>query len=66
MYKKNSSMIYLLILGGVISILMNSCKKGQVPLLTTTEVKSFVPNLAKSGGNITNDGGESIIALGVC
>ncbi len=37
-----------------------------LPTLTTTEASSITDNSAISGGNITNDGGASITARGVC
>jgi uncharacterized protein (TIGR02145 family) len=58
--------ISLLVLFMVICLLSDNCRTGQVPVLTTLEVRSFTPNLAISGGSILNDGGESIITRGVC
>ncbi len=37
-----------------------------VPSLTTTEITSITATTASSGGNITNDGGASVTARGVC
>jgi hypothetical protein len=34
--------------------------------ITTTSVSTITPTTATSGGNITNDGGEDVIARGVC
>ena len=36
------------------------------PTLTTTSITNITTTTATSGGNITNDGGASIIARGVC
>jgi uncharacterized protein (TIGR02145 family) len=38
----------------------------QIPILTTTSVSNINPNSAQSGGNITSDGGNTIIVSGVC
>jgi hypothetical protein len=48
---------------------MNSCKKDKVPtlpVLTTVTVSGVSPTVAASGGNITTDGGASIIVRRVC
>ena len=37
-----------------------------VPTITTTEVTSITDSSAISGGNITNDGGASVTARGIC
>jgi uncharacterized protein (TIGR02145 family) len=37
-----------------------------LPTLTTTNVSNIATNSAKSGGNITSDGGSTILARGVC
>jgi hypothetical protein len=37
-----------------------------VPVMTTTTVSSITDNTAISGGNISNDGGTSILTCGVC
>ena len=37
-----------------------------LPTVTTTPVGEITETTAKSGGNVTNDGGESISARGVC
>jgi len=50
-------------------ILFSSCKKDEdknVPVLTTTEVTETTQTTAKSGGNITDDGGATVTARGVC
>lgn len=49
---------------------MNSCKqekpKPSLPVLTTIDVYSINQTTAISGGNITSDGGETIISGGAC
>lgn len=58
-------------------ILFGSCKKDDpstgpedtsknLPVLTTTEVTTITSTTAKSGGNVTNDGGEPVTSRGVC
>ncbi|MCK5134507.1 MAG: hypothetical protein KAR19_01870 [Bacteroidales bacterium] len=37
-----------------------------LPTLTTTSANSIATNSAKSGGNITDDGGSLVVARGVC
>lgn len=37
-----------------------------VPVLSTTEVREITANTATSGGNITDDGGTTVTARGVC
>lgn len=66
-----------LILTGCVLILASSCKKddnstgnptptAQVPTITTSSISNILQTSAKSGGNITNDGGSAITARGVC
>ena len=43
-----------------------SCKKDEIPVLTTSSITSITATSASSGGNITSDGGAEIIARGVC
>jgi uncharacterized protein (TIGR02145 family) len=51
-------------LAGVAAI--TSCKKTEVPTLTTTAISSITTVSASSGGNITDDGGADVTARGVC
>ena len=70
---KNFSIFPLLIMG-VFLVFASSCEKdddnnnGQqnVPVLSTTEVTEITANTATSGGNITDDGGTTVTARGVC
>jgi uncharacterized protein (TIGR02145 family) len=50
----------------VILITANACKKGDLPILTTTPVTSVTTTTVMTGGNITDDGGSDITARGVC
>ncbi len=62
----------LILLMGLIYGLLTSCEKNddnsleKVPVLSTKEVTKITTNSATSGGNITDDGGTSIIVYGVC
>lgn len=47
-------------------LLISGCKKATVPTLTTVEVSGITVSTAVSGGEITDDGGEEIMAKGVC
>jgi len=70
---KNFSIFPLLIMG-VFLVFASSCEKddddnnGQqnVPVLSTTEVTEITANTATSGGNLTDDGGTTVTARGVC
>lgn len=42
------------------------CLKGEVPALTTTAATNITSNGVILGGNVTSDGGSSIIARGIC
>lgn len=57
---KNSMLLIIL------ATLSFSCKKDDVPTLTTTDVSAITQFTATSGGNITNDGGAAITESGVC
>jgi uncharacterized protein (TIGR02145 family) len=45
-----------------------ACKKDkpEPPSITTTSVNAISTNAAVSGGNITDDGGETVVSKGVC
>ena len=70
--KKRSWKYLLLLLTIVTSIFflfLISCKKEQkisVPVLTTVTTSDITGTSAVSGGTITDDGGDQIIARGVC
>jgi hypothetical protein len=48
------------------AIIFSSCEKKSELTLTTTEASNITHNSAKSGGNITSDGGATVTARGVC
>jgi len=58
----------LLVIVCIISLMVlnQGCKKATLPVLATVEVTEVTLNSATSGGDITSDGGEDIIARGVC
>lgn len=58
--------VYFSISFVILSMLLSSCKKEEVPVLTTTEITSITGSSAKSGGNITDEGSSRVIARGVC
>jgi len=66
MNRKTSFLIYSFILIGFVLILINSCKKDKVPILTTSTVNNITQTTASCGGNITSDGGSTVTARGVC
>jgi uncharacterized protein (TIGR02145 family) len=70
MKTKSRIWIWHLIVMGLLLILTNGCKKqtdqGQPPVLTTRYISSVQPTTSNSGGNITNDGGATVTARGVC
>ncbi len=48
-------------------LIINSCeKKPTLPILTTSTVTSITPVTATSGGEVTNDGGATVISRGIC
>lgn len=74
MKKRQRFMRLPLLLMGVFLVFASSCEKdddnnnGQqnVPVLSTTEVTEITTKRATSGGNITDDGGTTVTARGVC
>lgn len=73
MKNRNSTLIYLLIVGLTLC-LTNSCNKDdnnddskeQLPVLTTTAIISSSQTQAVCGGNITSSGISSVTSRGVC
>ena len=56
--------VFVCFLAGV--AVFTSCKKTEIPTLTTTAISSITTSTASSGGNITDDGGAEVTARGVC
>jgi uncharacterized protein (TIGR02145 family) len=63
--KKRVNILTVIGLASVI-FLAYGCKKAVLPTVTTAEVSAITINSAISGGEITADGGDDIIAKGVC
>jgi hypothetical protein len=57
---------YNLIFVAIASLLLTSCKKEVIPVLTTQDISNITASTASSGGNITDDGGAEVTARGVC
>jgi formylglycine-generating enzyme required for sulfatase activity len=69
MTSKSRILTYLFLIIGTSIILTLSCKKEdetRVPEVSTVEVKNISMTTARSGGNITSDGGAAITSRGVC
>jgi uncharacterized protein (TIGR02145 family) len=76
MRKRTILLIYPLLIMGVFLVFASSCQKDDddngngnnsgIPVLSTTEVTDITQTTAKSGGNITSDGGTTVTARGVC
>lgn len=69
--QKTSNFIFPLLVMGVFLIFASSCKKDDgdnagIPVLSTTAITDITQTTAKSGGNITSDGGATVTARGVC
>jgi hypothetical protein len=65
---KNTSRISLVIIFVLSIFLIHSCKKEKPkpPIIATTAVSAITKSTATAGGNITDDGGASVTARGVC
>ena len=46
--------------------IVNSCKKHEVPTLTTSEVTNITGSSATSGGEITDEGSGTVVERGIC
>ena len=64
--KERNIWIYSFILLLMFLILTISCEKDNNPTIATTGVKYITQSTATCGGDITNDGGASVMARGVC
>lgn len=63
---KKIATIFSLILISVITLTCSEDESGTVPKLTTLPITNITLESAKSGGNITSDGGSEITVRGVC
>ncbi len=50
----------------ILAILLHSCKKEELPTLSSSTITNITAISATSGGNITSDGGAGVTARGVC
>jgi uncharacterized protein (TIGR02145 family) len=69
MKKKNIVCIYILVIMGFVLIHTNGCRKEdeqKLPVLITCDVYDIARTTANCGGNITSDGGSTIIQRGIC
>ncbi len=57
---------YVLLCFLAVAAAFTSCKKTDIPVLTTTAISSITTTSASTGGNITDDGGADVTARGVC
>jgi uncharacterized protein (TIGR02145 family) len=62
MKKKCNVWIWLLIL----IVISDSCKKDEVPIVTTNVINDISETTAISGGNVTDGGSSLVLAKGVC
>ena len=57
----------IIILGFLfLTVTLHSCKKEELPALSTTSISNITAISATSGGNITSDGGAEVTGRGVC
>lgn len=49
-----------------LNLYLSSCKKEEIPTLSTSSVTDISNTSASSGGNITSDGNSSVTSRGVC
>ncbi len=50
-----------------VTFLLSGCKKKpEIPTITTSAISGITVSTAKSGGNVTSDGGAEITSRGVC
>jgi hypothetical protein len=50
----------------IIASILHSCKKEELPTLSTSTITNITTTSASSGGNITSDGGAGVTERGVC
>ncbi|MBP6935406.1 MAG: fibrobacter succinogenes major paralogous domain-containing protein [Paludibacteraceae bacterium] len=76
MKEKQKFSIFPFLIMGVFLIFASSCEKDDddngngnntgIPVLSTTAITDITQTTAKSGGNITSDGGATVTVRGVC
>jgi len=62
---KNSIKVLILIFL-ILTVIFHSCKKEELPTLSTSSITNITATSATGGGNITSDGNERITSRGVC
>lgn len=50
----------------ILAIILHSCKKEELPTLSTSTITNITATSATGGGNITSDGNAGITSRGVC
>ena len=65
LYKLFKSSLILLVISLIISCASENAPSKIIPILTTSTISNITLNSASSGGNVTNDGGDSVIARGI-
>lgn len=66
---RNKALLSIFFIAIIISITTTACykdKEQNKPTVKTTDVTNITDKSAVSGGSITNDQGEKIVARGVC
>jgi len=58
----NITGLWFLIFTGI----LHSCKKGDIPVLTTAVITDITTTSVLTGGNIVSDGGSEITSRGIC
>jgi len=60
--------IILIAFLAMVCIVNNACKKHsiKVPTVSTADITAIAATTADSGGDVTNDGGETLISRGLC
>jgi phosphodiesterase/alkaline phosphatase D-like protein len=63
---KNLSRISLAFVAIIVLLVVTSCKKKEIPVVSTTAVSNITVSGVTSGGNITSDGNAGVVSRGVC
>lgn len=62
---KKNTYYHLIISLFALALPFSSCKKSEMPVLTTLPINGITATTAQSGGEITDNGGEAIISRGM-
>ena len=63
-YTMNKKLIPLFLIAGI-QLIFSGCEEKEPPPVNTLSVKKITANSAKSGGNVTDDGGAPVARRGV-